>query len=280
LSHSQIGAKIEELLSPEIAKPLKEKCSDNQRYYELTLKNLLDNQQLVVIYDETDRIEKLESGKTFISNASHELRTPITIIKGFAEALSEKEALSHISLDEVLPKILSACDRMDALIKRLLLLADVDQRSIELKEFNLGHVLTQEVVIFKNLDPKAEIHYKGPASCMIQGDEDLLKIVFSNLISNGLKYSHEPKSIEVSLKSHKDFYEIRFKDNGIGIPSSDLDKVFERFYRVDKARSRKMGGAGLGLSLVKTIIDKHRATIEVESEMGKGSMFIVKIPNL
>jgi signal transduction histidine kinase len=279
-SHSFLGEKIQELLDPSVAKPLKEKCVDNHRYYELTLKNILDDQQLVIIYDETDRIEKLESGKTFISNASHELRTPITIIKGFAEAISDKEALKHISLDEVMPKILAACDRMDALIKRLLLLADVDQRSLELQSFDIAHVLKQEVAMFKNLDQDADIHYVGPESASIKGDEDLLKIVFSNLLSNGLKYSLAPKKITVSLNLTQDEYIIHFKDNGLGIPEGDLDKVFERFYRVDKARSRKMGGAGLGLSLVKTIIDKHRGSIRVESLLGSGSDFIVKIPNL
>jgi signal transduction histidine kinase len=280
LSHSTVGETIHQLLTPEIQKPLKEKCLDQNRYYELTVKHILDNQQLVVIYDETDRIEKLESGKTFISNASHELRTPITIIKGFAEALTDKEALKHISLDEILPKILAACDRMDALIKRLLLLADIDQRHLELTSFDLAHLIQQEITLFKTLDPKALIAYEGPDEAPFKGDEDLLKIVFSNLISNGLKYSHEPKQITVTLCSTPEYFELRFKDQGIGIPKSDLDKVFERFYRVDKARSRKMGGAGLGLSLVKTIIDKHRATIFVDSILGAGSTFVVRLPRL
>jgi two-component system, OmpR family, phosphate regulon sensor histidine kinase PhoR len=280
LSHSDLGEKIKGLIAPLIKKPLKEKFEDTGRFYELTLKNILDTQQLVVIYDETDRIEKLESGKTFISNASHELRTPITIIKGFAEALCDEEAVKHVKIEEVMPKILSACDRMDALIKRLLLLADVDQRTIELNAFDLGSCLIQEVSLFKNLDPKSKIFYDGPTHYMVKGDEDLLKIVFSNLLSNSLKYSQDPKEISIHLITDKDLVEIRFKDNGIGIPSCDLDKVFERFYRVDKARTRKMGGAGLGLSLVKTIIDKHRGTISVESELGQGSCFIVRLPLL
>lgn len=279
-NHSQLGEKIKALMAPFVKKPLKEKFEDTGRFYELTVKNILDTQQLVVIYDETDRIEKLESGKTFISNASHELRTPITIIKGFAEALCDEEAVKHVKLEEVMPKILAACDRMDALIKRLLLLADVDQRTIELNGFDLGACLMQEVSIFKNLDPKSAIYYDGPTHFMVKGDEDLLKIVFSNLLSNSLKYSQDPKEISVHLNTEKELIEIRFKDNGIGIPAGDLDKVFERFYRVDKARTRKMGGAGLGLSLVKTIIDKHRGSIHVESELGQGSCFIVRLPRL
>lgn len=280
LNHSQLGEQIKAVISPLVYKPLKEKIEDSGRFYELTVKNILDTQQLVVIFDETDRIEKLESGKTFISNASHELRTPITIIKGFAEALCDEEAIKHIKLSEVMPKILAACDRMDALIKRLLLLADVDQRTIELNAFDLGACLMQEVSIFKNLDTKATILYDGPTHYMVKGDEDLLKIVFSNLLSNSIKYSQDPKEIVVHLITDQDLVEIRFQDNGIGIPSADLDKVFERFYRVDKARTRKMGGAGLGLSLVKTIIDKHRGSIHVESELGKGSTFIVRLPRL
>lgn len=280
LRHSELGEKIASFMDQNCDKPLKEKIEDNHRFYEVTIKNISKDERLVVIFDETDRIEKLESGKTFISNASHELRTPITIIKGFAEALDDEEALKHVNLKEVMPKILSACDRMDALIKRLLLLADVDQRHIELNPFDLAACLKQETVIFQNIDPKAHISYQGPKSLMLNADEDLLKIVFSNLLSNSLKYSQEPKTIEVSLETNQDYVEMRFKDNGIGIPKTDLNKVFERFYRVDKARTRKMGGAGLGLSLVKTIIDKHRGQIFVESELGQGSTFIVRLPNL
>jgi signal transduction histidine kinase len=278
-SNSELGEKIKDLLKPSVKKPLKEKIHDKFRYYEVTLKNILENQQLIVILDETDRIEKLEAGKNFISNASHELRTPITIIKGFAEALSDKEALEHIKIDEVMPKILSACDRMDALIKRLLLLADVDQKTIELNKFDMASTLRQEVALFQNLDPKASITYEGPQKTFFIGDEDLLKIVFSNLLSNSLKYSQEPKKIIVSLKVLDNSLEISFKDNGIGIPQTDLKKVFDRFYRVDKARTRKMGGAGLGLSLVKTIIDKHQGYIGVESIIHEGSTFIIRLPN-
>lgn len=280
LNHSQLGEKIRSLMTPLSKKPLKEKIQDSGKFYELTLKNILDTQQLVVIYDETDRIEKLESGKTFISNASHELRTPITIIKGFAETLCDEEAVKHIKIQDVMPKILAACERMDALIKRLLLLADVDQRTIEINNFDLGECLAQEASIFKNLEPQASISYEGPKHCMIKGDEDLLKIVFSNLLSNSLKYSQEPKKISINLSVLPEIIEIKFQDNGLGIPPTDLDKVFERFYRVDKARTRKMGGAGLGLSLVKTIIDKHRGSIHIESTLGEGSCFTVRLPRL
>jgi len=277
-SHSELGQHLELLFHSPLPRPLKEKCSDLNRHFDLTLSSLPDETTLMVIYDETDRIEKLEAGKNFVANASHELRTPITVIRGFAETLLDEQALKHIQLPEVMKKILSACERMDALIKRLLLLADVDQRILEVNRFDIALMLNHELELFKTLHPEATFAYTGPKTCLFSGDEDLLKIVVSNLITNGIKYAHENPHIEISLLSHPTQLEIKVKDNGIGIPEKDLPKIFTRFYRVDKARTRKMGGAGLGLSLVKTIIDKHQGRIEVHSTLGEGTQFTLVLP--
>lgn len=278
LKKTDLGKTIQRLINSSFSSITKEKCSQYARYYDISIMHLNETQILVVIYDDTDRIEKIESGKNFISNASHELRTPITVIKGFAETLLDEQALKHINFKDAMSKILASTERMDLLIKRLLLLADVDQRDIEIKTFDLAETLKHEMHLCELVQKNATLSYEGPLHLLFNGDEELLKIVFSNLITNALKYSQEDKICEITLKEKKETLCIDFKDHGIGIPESDLHKIFERFYRVDKARTRKMGGAGLGLSLVKTIIEKHGGKIDVTSTFGKGSTFSITLP--
>lgn len=278
LSKTELGKTIHRLLDPLVSGVVKEKFSEYGRYYDISINHLDDGQTLVILYDETDRVEKIESGKNFISNASHELRTPITVIKGFAEALLDEDALKHVNFKDVMQKILSSTERMDLLIKRLLLLADVDQRDIEIKTFDMADAIKHELHLFENIHKDAQFFYEGPSHLLFNADEELLKIVFSNFITNAIKYSKDHKFCEVTLKDEKETIQIDFKDRGIGIPESDLGKIFERFYRVDKARTRKMGGAGLGLSLVKTIVEKHGGKIAVSSIFGEGSTFSITLP--
>lgn len=240
-----------------------------------------DGGAIIVLQDKSNHYKILEIGKDFVSNASHELRTPITIIKGFAETLQDLPELSKEMLDSITEKIVRNCERMDNLVKNLLILADIENLPktrfyqcdlISLAE-NCRHVL-----LSIHSDVHVEIE-KDREDMVVEADLDLLELAIMNLLNNGIKYSKHTAHLTMKLRQ-LDEKEVKIEiiDQGIGIPSSDLEHIFERFYTVDKARSRRLGGAGLGLSIVKTIIEKHDGTISVESTVGKGTGFSIVLP--
>ena len=235
---------------------------------------------ILVLQDKSSQYQVLEIGKDFIANASHELRTPITIIKGFAETLQDIPEITPELLNDIVEKIVRNCHRMETLVKNLLTLSDIE---------SLPHARVQEcdiVALLENcrqmlLAVHGEAHVEVKSSAeeiLIQADPDLLELALMNLIENGVKYSPKPAQITLTARSINGDVEIDVADQGMGIPSDDLPHVFERFFTVDKARSRSMGGAGLGLSLVKTIIEKHGGSISVASTLGKGTTFTVRLP--
>ncbi len=244
----------------------------------------LKNQKssLVLLQDKSSQYKTLQLGRDFVANASHELRTPITIIKGFTETLCDIPNISPDMFQNITGKILRNCQRMENLIKNLLLLADIEHLPISrFKECALLPLLerTRELVLVTY--PHAEIKIQSADdNLQIYADFDLLELTFTNLISNAAKYSPSPAKIDISLRSSSDEIIIEIQDQGMGIPETDLTYIFERFYTVDKTHSRRLGGAGLGLSLVKTIIDKHEGTISVKSKIEQGTCFTLVLPSM
>ncbi|MBP9841239.1 MAG: ATP-binding protein [Simkaniaceae bacterium] len=214
-------------------------------------------------------------GKEFIANASHELRTPITIIKGFAEMLQDLPEVSELMLADITEKIIRNCHRMNHLVKGLLTLADLDNLTeskahvcdlvsmIDRCGYNLLAVYPESHL--ETFLPKGEV--------LIQADGNLVELAIMNLLENGVKYSNGPANLTVTIEAKKESVKMTIADQGIGIPEEDLPHIFERFFTVNKAHSRKLGGAGLGLSIVKAIVQKNGGTISVASRLGEGTTF-------
>ncbi|MBF8263886.1 MAG: phoR [Parachlamydiales bacterium] len=235
---------------------------------------------ILVLQDKTSDYEVIEMGKDFIANASHELRTPITIIRGFAETLHDLPQLSQAQTKEITEKILKTCIRLNALVKSLLILADIE--NLHEDQFQSVDLIAiaencKQLLLVAQPTVKISIERKTDQA-LILADGDLLAMAIMNLLENAVKYSPVPAQIEMLIEPSNDQVLLSIKDRGIGIPETDLHRIFDRFYTVDKARSRKFGGTGLGLSIVKTIIQKHRGEVTVISHLGEGSTFTARLP--
>lgn len=238
------------------------------------------NGAILVLQDKSSHYKVVEMGKDFVANASHELRTPITIIKGFAETLQDLPELPRDMVVDITEKIVRNCQRMDTLVKNLLTLADLenlpDSRFQECDLVVLAETCRQVVLaVYEAAQITIE---KNSESIAVAADPDILELAIINLLDNAAKYSNPPAKIAIKIEQEGDEACISIADRGIGIPPADLEHIFERFYTVDKARSRRLGGAGLGLSIVRTIIEKHHGSISVTSVAGEGTTFAIRLP--
>lgn len=236
---------------------------------------------ILVLEDKTAHYKLNEMRKDFIANASHELKTPITIIRGFAEMLHDHPELDKEIYAEATNKIVRNCGRMTNLIQDLLTLTDVENiPEFRFTDCSLLDIVKSCTESVKDVRPDAQINIEkiNDGDFLVQGDAHLLEHAFLNLIDNAAKYSNAPADIHVFLKNEKDSIEIIVNDKGIGIPEADQEHIFERFYTVDKAHSRKLGGSGLGLSIVETIIHKHFGQITLKSKLGVGTSFTIVLP--
>ncbi len=241
---------------------------------------------LLVLNDVT-RLKKLEGiRKDFVANVSHELKTPITSIKGFVETLLDDP---FEDLDEVrrfLRIVGRHADRLDSIIEDLLSLSRIEQEAektgLSLLENSLCDVIVSAAQICElNAEAKGiEIAIDCYENLTARINPPLLEQAIVNLIENAIKYSEENTLVRISVEREGKYLKVSVADNGIGIAPEDIGRVFERFYRVDKARSRKLGGTGLGLAIVKHIAIAHRGRVSVQSEPGKGSTFTIEIPAL
>ena len=236
--------------------------------------------------------------KQFSSDASHELKTPLTILKGEVEVTLRKERTSQ-EYQQILKSNLEEINRMSLIVEDLLLLSKADTGEIRLnkKDINLTEILNEVVAQMDRLAKSKGVLLSTSnhhPDIFIFGDALRLRELFINLIENGIKYTEVGGSIHVVLekgyvfpvdgqselveREEGEFAKIIVSDTGIGIAKEDQEKIFNRFFRVDKARSREQGGSGLGLNICKWIVEAHQGEIKVESELGKGSSFIVKLP--
>ncbi|OGN61720.1 MAG: hypothetical protein A3F09_01870 [Chlamydiae bacterium RIFCSPHIGHO2_12_FULL_49_11] len=225
-------------------------------------------------------VKVIEMGKAFIANASHELRTPITIIKGFVETLQEVGDLSEEMFMSIMEKIEKSCRRMENIIKNLLILADLDRDpiietdTVRITEF-IEDAARQVIELYPHITIEQVLDH---AEMEIAADRSLAEIALINLLKNAAKYAGEKAKIEVVATESGSEVEIKVIDYGIGLQKEELGRIFERFYSVDKAHSRKLGGTGLGLSIVKLIMDKHRGKVGVTSTPGSGAVFTLTFP--
>lgn len=236
---------------------------------------------------EIRRLEKMRS--EFVANVSHELKTPVAAVKGFAETLlgggvtDEKTARSFLQI------IYDENERLNRLIGDILELSKIESKRVQL-ECSPVHLIEFFGSVLETLSKVAEkkkitLSADVPDELFIEGDEDKLRQIFMNLLSNAINYTQDGGNVRVTVVNNlkPDGTEsVRFtvSDTGMGIPRKDLPRIFERFYRVDKARSRSSGGTGLGLSIVKHLVELHHGSITVESDLGIGSSFILELPLL
>ncbi len=220
------------------------------------------------------------TGKEFIANASHELRTPITILRGYAETLQDLPHVSQQQLKEISGKLVSTSHRLEKLVKSLLTLTDVEQLPSErFQSVDLVPLVEECSRFLLSVCPDAQLKLHSEVSSVpVVADPDLLDMALINLLENAVKYSEGPAKIDVCIEQTEREVRVQVKDAGIGISSEEMGHIFERFYRVDKGRSRKLGGIGLGLSIVQTIMEKHGGKVDVQSELGRGSVFTLVVP--
>ena len=244
--------------------------------------NDLSSGIIAVVQDITEHVKLDDMRKEFVADVSHELKTPITSIIGYADTLQDGD-YDKETQQRFLSVISSEGRRMADLVSDLLTLSryDTNRMTRELTIFDLGEVAKkcQEKLAIEIEKKKQNIECYVTADVPpIEADKNGIERVILNVLSNAVKYTQEEGNIKIYVGFvYNDAY-IKVIDNGIGIPKDDLSRVFERFYRVDKARSREMGGTGLGLSIAKEIIEQNNGSIDIKSELGKGTEVVIRIP--
>lgn len=250
----------------------------------MAVNDFQETAQISQAYNQTlARLKTLdESRDEFVSNVSHELKTPITSIRVLADSLLSMEGAPVELYQEFMRDISEEIDRESTIIEDLLTLVRMDRSATELKvsQVNLNELLESLLKRLKPLAAKRQIEliFESFRPVMAEVDEVKLSLALTNLVENAIKYNVEGGWVKVTLNADHKFFYVKVQDNGIGIPESDQDHVFERFYRVDKARSRETGGTGLGLAITKNVVQMHRGAIKVYSKNQEGTTFTVRIP--
>jgi two-component system phosphate regulon sensor histidine kinase PhoR len=237
----------------------------------------------ILVFHDLTRLKQLErTREEFVANVSHELRTPLSLIKGYAETLLDSARNDPEITERFLKIIERNTKRLDLLIQDLLAISAFESGRIKL---NLQPVNVRQLVekVLGDLKARAGTKNVKLVNCVpdltAAADENRLEQVLANLVDNAIKYGHEQGVVSIGgRKAEANQIEIFVQDDGPGIPPESLDRVFERFYRVDKARSREQGGTGLGLSIVKHIVQNHGGKVWVKSELGKGATFFFTLP--
>ena len=240
---------------------------------------------VAVLHDTTEQEKEERERRLFVSNVSHELRTPLTSVKSYLEALDEGALYEPVAPDFIKVS-LNETNRMMRMVTDLLHLSRIDNATshldVELINFTafITFILNRfDKIRAQDQEKKYELVRDYPiTSVWIEIDTDKMTQVIDNILNNAIKYSPDGGKITVSMKTTDDQMILSISDQGLGIPKEDLPKIFDRFYRVDKARSRAQGGTGLGLAIAKEIIKQHNGFIWAKSEYGKGSTFTIVLP--
>jgi two-component system phosphate regulon sensor histidine kinase PhoR len=240
-----------------------------------------EDAKLESVISELKMLEQVR--QDFVANVSHELRTPLSNIKGYAETLLNGALEDRENAKDFLNIIYKESDRLSKLIDDLLDLSKIESGKMKMifKEVELKPIAARVADILKKfaIDKSIVISIHMPDDLpKLLGDENRITQALINLVDNAIKYTPAKGSVDISACLQDGFVKIDVKDTGIGIPKKDLPRIFERFYRVDKARSRELGGTGLGLSIVKHIAQSHDGDVQVVSTPGKGSIFSFIIP--
>lgn len=239
-----------------------------------------DSEVMLVIVDVTE-LRRLETiRRDFVANVSHELRTPLASIRAMAETLEEGAMHDAEVAQKFLSTIVREADRLARISEDLLILSDAESKAPSKEQFDIAAMIREVVA---RLESKAKasnlnLAVHGISSLFVKASRDQIEQVLVNLVDNAIKYTPEGGQVSVETKVVNDLVSVDVRDTGIGIMGEDLPRVFERFYRVDKARSRDSGGTGLGLSIVKNIIEAHGGEVRVKSEFNHGSTFTFTLP--
>ncbi|MFE4520753.1 two-component system histidine kinase PnpS [Cytobacillus firmus] len=292
IEHKGITEMVEEIFMTEqkVKKQLIIPVNIERRYFEVYGVPIIGTNDewkgILLVFHDITELKKLEQmRKDFVANVSHELKTPITSIKGFSETLLHGAMEDKQALNDFLSIILKESDRLQSLIQDLLDLSKIEKQgfSLSIQQLDLTDVLEDVMAIMKGKAAEKEIVFKyqrDEKPVYIQGDIHRLKQVFINIISNAISYTPNQGVIYISAAKTGSTVLTEIRDTGIGIEASEIPRIFERFYRVDKARSRNSGGTGLGLAIVKHLVEAHKGTISVKSEVGKGTSFIIELPKI
>jgi two-component system, OmpR family, phosphate regulon sensor histidine kinase PhoR len=259
-----------------------------QRYFDISVVPIRSPKDevrgAVVVFHDITRMKQLEVVRQdFVANVSHELRTPLAIFRGYLETLADNPALPPEESHRILDTMKRHSNRLNALVEDLLVLTRLEARQVktEFSTIRVDAFFRQLVRDWANRtnSEKVEIQLEMPAD-LPPLDVDALRLeqVMFNLLENAVAYSNSPRCVVISASLRDGQMQVRVADNGIGIPPNDLPHIFERFYRVEKGRSRTSGGTGLGLSIVKHIVQSHGGTVQAESEMGKGTTVVLTLP--
>lgn len=294
---ARIGSPIiETVRDPDFVTAVKQAATENSvrtaratsivpgRAFDVTAAPMPGGGAVAVLHDltETERVEKTR--RDFIANVSHELRTPLTSIQGYAETLLDGGSESN-HVREFLEIIRKNAARMSRLTEDLLTLARVEsgEQRFDPQPTAPGELLSEAVQSFREIarNQGVELVVQDQATdAPVDADREAIHQVFANLIDNALKYAAAGGKIVLGARPHDDSVEFYVQDFGPGIPSEHLPRLFERFYRVDKARSRESGGTGLGLAIAKHVVLAHGGTIRAESELNHGSLFLFRLPKV
>ncbi len=258
-----------------------------ERILEASLSPVVDDAErivgiVVVLHDMTAirRLEKMRS--EFVANVSHEIKTPVTAIIGFTETLLDGALEDRATSRSFLEIIQEESRRLHRLIGDILDLSNIESRelSLNIETVDISHLVrTTAETLMSQVDEKdLSLHLHLPAELKADGDKDRLRQIVVNLLSNAIAYTPRGGSIDVTVAAEGERWRLEVEDTGIGIPEDDLPRIFERFYRVDRARSRESGGTGLGLAIVKHLVDVLGGSIDVESKVGAGSTFTIMFP--
>ncbi|MGM0882517.1 MAG: two-component system histidine kinase PnpS [Bacillota bacterium] len=241
---------------------------------------------VLLVLQDVSAIRRLERMRSeFVANVSHELKTPITAVKGFAETLLGGAVNDEETARSFLQIIYDESDRLNRLIGDILELSKIESRRVPLvfSPVEVDSFVSKSVKLMESEAARKniELSMNIEPGLYVEADEDRLRQIIMNLLSNGINYTPDGGRVSVKVEGiGDDHIRISISDSGIGIPKKDLPRIFERFYRVDKARSRSSGGTGLGLSIVKHLVELHKGTISVTSSLGVGSTFIIELPVL
>lgn len=237
---------------------------------------------IVLVFHDISELKKLEQvRKDFFANVSHELKTPITSIKGFTETLLDGAMENEELCKNFLSIILTESDRMQSLIQDLLDLSKIEQQNFKLDRADVSVKLiieeVQQMLIQKAEEKNIDFKLYLNSPLVVNADVLRLKQVFINLMDNAIHYTPTGGKVFITASETNDHITVRVNDTGVGIGKDEISRIFERFYRVDKARSRNSGGTGLGLAIVKHLVEAHKGKVEVESKLGHGTSFIVTL---
>lgn len=218
-----------------------------------------------------------EKQNAFIADASHELRTPLAVVNSNLEIVIENEEETVKSQSKWLGNVQNELLRMNKLVEDLLFLArtDTDEEEMSMAPFNISNSISQTYEAFRALADNKGLNFElfNKPDIVVTGNEGRIKQLLAIMLDNAIKHTSQGGTIELKLQSDESVYALTIKDSGEGIPKEYIDKIFERFYRVDKSRSRSQGGSGLGLAIAKCIVKEHDGSIDVVSEVGKGTEF-------